>query len=352
MTCVFGKVTQTFWSDNEYTLQRKYKLDATEIYSMKDVFLSSALKDIEVDSVLGRGSYGVVYGAKRNGEDISLKVAFEDDDSYFVCQDAYKNYREINKRAEIPFLINMEEPIQIEIPKTTVIRKTYDQFHHATGNTKMDIPQRFICIMVMDQGTVATEPFFEPGTDKHKNTELIVDYFIKLLKSFGSLNFNANFFHGDVKPANLLFVKVRDPVKLKIVYEPRLIDFDLSFLRDATHKGPKFLVYTQTYRPPELENMVSGIDFSDDKITRNREKRQYFSYVFDEKYREEAWVVGKTIKKIIDNNNLQLESTNDHLEIIKEIADKMMAKTLEDRMTTSQAYYYAKEHIWGIKSLI
>lgn len=306
-----------YLDDNTYSYDKKWtpaqitQYTTDQIKFIYSVFRNEVFADLTFKSKLGKGSYGTVFEGVRkdNGQSVSVKFMFQDDKDYSDCVKTYKTYQKLASVEGVKYIINIEEP----------------KFFHI-GNL-------YACTMTMEKGTDTTKPMFSStDTNLRENTRQLVEFLVKLLEGFYTINFIAHFYHGDVKPGNILFLRTDKGI------EPRIIDFDLIYKKQTDHYNPGNIIYTLDYRPPELRALVR------DTNPTTTERAKLKEYLYDADYREESWSVGTTLKKIIstnENTRLILSSDSKLIEL-RGILDKMTSSNIGPRICTEVAYNLAK----------
>lgn len=318
---------QEILDDNTYTYKKTKTSGEIEALSEDQVkFIFSVLKNPAFENltfmkVLGKGSYGTVFEATRkdNGQSVSVKFMFQTNDKYAECVETYETYQKLASVEGVKYLIQIDPP----------------KFFN-TGSS-------YACTMTMEKGTATDKPFFTTqDADKRKNTAEFVQYMVRLLESFYTINFKARFYHGDVKPGNILFMRTDKGL------EPRIIDFDLIFKKKSDHYNPSNIIYTLDYRPPELRRIVKATNPTAE------ERRELRKYNYDADFREESWAVGKTILDIIASNERKgtILSSDSALNQIRAIAGKMTTTGIGERICTEIAYQEALKVVEGRRRII
>lgn len=285
------------------------------------------LKDLEKDNItlgkfLGEGSYGVVFAGEKVVGNYVVPMAFKfmRTDSELECQ-------------------NLQIAQQMADAGAKYILKLYyiRAFKFIALLKDHSIERVHFCVLGFELGSF---DFFEMELDESKpledNTQLFIETVYKILKGFKTLNFDAGYLHGDIKPENMIIVEDNG------YYEPRIIDFDLSFKPTTDYQTnrriPPWMVYTDGYRPPEIQRFC--------QVHNNQlQYPHYFSlYNFDQFFREDAFALGQTLKKILYNNK-GLVLLDDP--IIKFISDTIIRWMIEPniirRWSTLQAFREFKD---------
>ena len=291
-----------------------YKLE-----SIKIVLNQPEYGKIRFYSLSGSGTYGYVFsGINDKDQKLAIKVHFEDSKSCDSCWNAYKSQQAIIATEKVKYIIKMERPVVYEMAGST---KTY------------------VCAFLMEKGYVASSPMFADPKKMDSNTNKIVNFIEKTVEGFAYLNFGAGFYHADVKPANLLWVNVKDGL-----IEPRIIDFDLSFKTEINSGKTGFknfgdAAYTRDYRSPELLSFIPKWDFENDSQRAIYER----DFVFDVLYREESFAVGKSLREILKINESLINVNDDRIINIDETLKNMMISKIGDRWSTKSAWEYLQK---------
>ena len=195
------------------------------------------------------------------------------------------------------------------------------------------------CVLGIELGTQSLESaIFSDIHDKETNTHAFIEIVYKILSGFKTMNFDARYLHGDVKPANMILSKVGN------VLEPRIIDFDYTFQPhmniDASRKRkPRWILYTLDFRAPEIRRLCPQNNCSRQELTNYKS-----NYRFDTLYREDAYAIGVSLNKIYVKNKNAISKTDPIVLALKNIIiPKMMHEDPYKRWTTYEALIEMKD---------
>ena len=298
------------WKNNiKPRLLSFYKgLEDPRIKAIKSILSLDILDDYHFSKEIGHGTFGFVFAARdRDYAKWAFKISFEDDENLEVCNDAYNAYKILADKG-VQYIINMKKPIDVSIKPQT-------------GGY-------FACGTLMERGTDLKAPILTVDDYGKPETERkFFDFMHKLLDGYYQINFKANSYHGDQKPANILSVESAHGI-----LEPRIIDFDLMFEKKYEGFHPGFMLYTLDYRPPELRSIVPQTN-----IKTQLEKQNYRSYKFNSEFKEDAFAVGVTFKQILATNSLYLDQKNPYIVDLKNIVAGLLAQKVSSRLSTKAA---------------
>jgi serine/threonine protein kinase len=177
-----------------------------------------------------------------------------------------------------------------------------------------------------------------PDNERERNTRFLLEIIWMILQAFTEFHKNG-YLHGDVKPQNLLLVETAGNH-----YEPRLIDFDLTFrpkevMNEYRNHNPGHMTYTQNYRPPELLAYCNQINFPSHSSQIYLSKLLFKKrYSYSPEFKEDVWAVAQMIQNIYEVNFLFLNYQNAYLQYLFEvIITKMQEADIEKRWTMEQA---------------
>lgn len=288
-------------------LGKEYK-QGNKLDSLREILTHSELNHITVNGILGSGGFGIVFSALNNGNEVSVKIHLEQDSRYSECSQAWESYLLITRKGPAKYLIEMSPPIKFKTKRF------------------------FACVLIMEKGVDLYEPLFSADqNNKIMNTYKLIDFMVKIIDAFAHLHFKLKIYHGDVKPANLLAVKIGRSQ----IMEPRIIDLDFVFEKESPFFNPNKLIYTQGFRPPELVKIVPGVEFS--KAAGSVEKTNLSEYLFDELFREEAYTVGLTLFNILKINRPKILWDDVNLNKFRAILLGMVQEEISERISTKAA---------------
>lgn len=282
---------QEEWAKNRYQL-------------LYGILNSDYFEDYSFTKMLGRGSFGTVLEAKFGDDKVSVKIMF-DNSRYSNCDDAEKNYNQLKVVDGIKYLIETSPP------------KKFAKY------------SQYACAIIMERAFPTESVMFSWKDTQEEltfNTERFVRFAERLIEGFYTINYIGKFYHADVKPDNIMYIKDNNNE-----VEPRIIDFDLTFKKLTPNYNPGFIIYTITYRPPELKRLVPNTNPTPE------EKPAMRAYKYDPEFKEECWAVGKSIEHIIKVNRHYLDSTNEKLVALKEVLSEMTSTSLTLRITIEEA---------------
>jgi len=325
-TQIRNKFTDPDWTELD-SPARKLKEDSVtnRVNLVKIVLQDAEYYDINFYSYLGAGSYGIVLsGIYTDGTNRkkTIKIHFEDADDCDSGLDAFNKYQRIMATEKAKFIIEIEEP-----------KKFNDGQHH------------YACAFLMEKAYDTNDLQFKDGIgNKLANTNNMIHFTVSAIEAFYRLNFQSIFYHGDVKPQNLVWVKNKFGLT-----EVRIIDLDLAFspkfdylIPDLSQapipkfKAPNFVVYTLRYRSPELRIFIPGGDYKNRKELEEYRENCHF----DLKFKEEAYAVGKTLTEIINYTNYDtfIDKTDTRIVKILRVLNGMQTHNVNDRLSTMDAY--------------
>lgn len=301
-------------SSKEY--QALLKLSKTKTGLLKSFMQQEEFAHIAFDKLMGQGSYGSVYRGVREDvkEDpvvptnrlVSLKILWEANKEAENCFDAYHFYTAL-VAAGVTYLVETFPPVK----------------------AGLETPALFLCGVLMEFANPAKQSMFAPTPSDRKreeNTNEFLAFARRLLSSFYQINHVAGYYHGDVKPDNVLWKRTDRGL------EPRVIDFDLVFRKVSPHYNPGNIIYTTTYRPPELREIVPETNPT------RPEKARLAKYKYDADFREEAWSVGKTLDKILATNRGEINSSDERMGTLRQIIRDMTRYDIGERICTQTAW--------------
>lgn len=307
--------------------------------------------------VLGAGSYGVVMKMEdKEGNQSALKFQF-DDKEFSDCKTAYKAYYEISSMPGAGH----------------ILAKTLEPVYH-TVLSELDNKEYHYCTIEMEIGTSA---YFnrifntEKNPNKDENTDLFYDFVTETVDNFRILHFNCHFYHGDVKPENIIFVADKTSNRIG----SRIIDLDLTFkspemvceelnidyyagVYKATSRGdppnplppdfrkkcnPNHLIYNLELRAPELRAIVPTNTYDENQAVRKQQKEAQFNRVWDKDFKEEAYAVGIAIDEIVTTNQENIEMESRKIEDVKFVIGQLTKSNVSQRWDMSQAYNFLTE---------
>lgn len=282
---------QEDWARNRYQL-------------LYGILNSDYFKDYTFVKLLGKGSFGTVLEAKYGSDRVSVKIMF-DDDSYSNCVDAEKNYNQIKNIDGIKYIIRASSP------------KKFAKYGQNA------------CSIIMERAFPTESVMFSARNsrlDLTYNSERFVRFAEKLIEGFYTINYIGKLYHADVKPDNIMYIKDQNRE-----VEPRIIDFDLTFKKLHPTYNPGYIIYTLTYRPPELTRLVAKTNPTP------LERPAMRAYKYDPEFKEECWAVGKSISDILNVNRIYIDSTNDKIVALKEVLSEMTETSISKRITIEKA---------------
>lgn len=310
-TSVRSKLKDRFMEDLNSSkltfVERQERVDA-QLNMVYGILNSSMQGDFTFFNLLGMGSFGIVFEGKNDlGKLISVKIMF-DDSKYSNCLEAYNSYKALSSNPAIKYLIKIEDP------------------------NYFDKGGVYACSMLMERGYPTDKAMFPKDsakTDSAANTLKLGVFITKLLEGHYTMTHLGGYYHGDVKPENLLYVKTETGL------EPRIIDFDLVFKKKNMHYNPGNIIYTLTYRPPELRLIVPKTNpTAEQKIALRK-------YRYDADFREESWSVGKTIAKILSLNEEFVDFESTKFRKLRRIVDDLTANEIRNRICLQEAFELA-----------
>jgi len=265
--------------------------------------------EITLGQYLGHGGYGVVVEGERKieGQDVPMAFKLMKTPKEHECQNLQIAQLMADEGAEY-------------------ILKLYYIRSFVFKN-----PSRFYCVLGLELGfNDLWEARFTESLEE--NAKLFIQIVYKILKGFKTLNFGAGYHHGDIKPENIILIEDNG------FYEPRIIDFDLSFKHQSTFKAafrrePPWMLYTPGFCPPEITNLVPN-------YPKGKNYRKYFNgYSVDRLFREDAFALGVTLEEFYKININEIDPNNVIIqELTTRIIPKLTEKDISSRWSTFEAF--------------
>ena len=160
-------------------------------------------------------------------------------------------------------------------------------------------------------------------------------YLKDIIGSVADLHFEAGYYHGDLRPDNIFtyLPHVTSP-------RPMIGDFNHMFKKETPTFNPRFIMYHPKYRPPELLDIVTT------NSIQTRDQAQAFSlYKFNPEFKEESYVLGKTLKRIYFSNIKHMNSKSEFLQKLQRIILALCVEDIDKRVTSLQAKMKIDEYL-------
>jgi len=296
--------------------------------SVESVYISELIKNLASENIflgdyIDHGGYGAVVHGTYNVDNISLPIAIK-----------------------VMYVDDQEECNQAEIINTLTrsnakyILKMYFRRYYELGPYRR--PKHRFCVLGLELGVQAlSDPIFSKRSNFSSNTQEFIEIVFKIIRGFKSMNFDAGYTHGDIKPPNIILVNNNG------ILEPRIIDFDLTFqLEGFTNKygkhGPTRVIYTVTYRPPEMlvfcpDNDCDGLEGEEYADLRFKFFTMY--YEFSPQSKEDAFALGLSLKHILETNKSRINPSHPLVQDIENrIIHGLMLGDPTKRWSTKNAY--------------
>jgi len=338
---------------------------------------------LSFSDVMGAGSFGVVFKASKTDETThraiprAYKVQF-DNVNFSNVKELIITYKRVRSQDPDSYIILMEEPFK--------------------KNLYVDGVRVGFAGIEMELGMPGEKKYFtdQSKAGKTRNTKKLYEFFIKLMKGYNYFNQVKGFYHADVKPDNWLVIPQPDGG-----IEPRIIDFDLIFrhpklicqdrgvdyyqeleplvpkmtkernehgvivsvpnLKAAAENAaitkrnielrkqqiscnPSWVIYTLTFRPPELKSIVWNTNFEDDEVIRRDQKREWIERTWSSRFIEEAWSVGESMHDAININIDYLDQNCQEFELLARVINNLLKGNKNERPTLKNAIDYLEEN--------
>lgn len=305
-------------------LLAKFPKDYAQKTEMRQLLetIESVLQ-VTISDFLGKGGYGFILEIRRDeeSEPVALKVSSTKD----------KKCTRLNKMIAISDL-NLKYTIKMTgfsvlkmkvfkikeqgLNDETTMALKQDQLPLAPATEEVSF---YYCLMELKRAERSLDRRLPSDfqTEQCPDKSTFFAYITyKLLVAFEEFNFKGNYLHADVKPQNLVLIK--DPSS-SCKYEPRIIDFDLSFQsnkeKGATH--PPYVLYTITHRPPEIIEYCPDNDCKGSTGLKTNQQRFITEYVCDSEYKEDAAALAITLKDILEANDKEEVLSGQLVEYVK-----------------------------------
>ena len=311
----------------------------TFLSRVESVYISELIKNLTSENIflgdyIDHGGYGAVVHGTYNVDNISLPIAIK-----------------------VMYVDDQEECNQAEIINTLTqykakyILKMYFRKYYELGPFRR--PKHRFCVLGLELGVQAlSDPIFSKSYNFSSNTQEFIEIVFKIIRGFKSMNFDAGYTHGDIKPSNIILVNNNG------ILEPRIIDFDLTFQPKVfTNKygkhGPNRVIYTVIYRPPEMlvfcpDNDCDGLEGEEYADLRFKFFMMY--YEFSPQSKEDAFALGLSLKHILETNMSRINPSHPLVhDIEKWIIPGLMLGDPTKRWSTENAYAELGKKIQELK---
>lgn len=288
------------------------------------------------EKVIGMGGYGFVVEATKAGhvKPIALKVSKNEDQD---CSDfpLFKKINDLHLLQTIHFyaLHSLTMTKNVHQPTTTtsfVLQNTLSKDNVKEVNS-------YYCITELEKTEVSLDKELpiDFQTKQCPDRSTFFTYITyKLLVAFEEFNFKRSLLHGEVKPPNLVLVKDSSSPCL---YEPRIIDFDLTFKLNMEQKpiNPPHILYTLTYRSPEIIKFCPTNNCKDEKGSRDPLRKFCAEYVCSREFKEDAYALGATIENILTLNNKKENLNGDLVKyVVQTVIPSLKKDDVKSRSST------------------
>lgn len=287
-------------------------------------------KNIALGDVIGAGSYGIVVSAtqKFDKTEEELAVKFMKHSYEEECQQMKVMIDLQQEGAKHTIELYFIQPYVVVEPKAS------NQNHRGI---KQEEKTSYFCVIGLKKGEGSLEErrFNDLATSVRERDGFYKTIYL-ILEGIMTLNFKADYLHGDIKPENIVLVKTGTE------YEPRIIDFDKTFklqeeMNIKNRRGTNSVLYSPKNMPPELQKFVQDNKYSEESFNKYLE-----TYEFSRTYLEDSYALGKTLQQLIQVNGLENVKNDGILTSLKTIAIKLSTTLPQLRMTTYEAFHEFK----------